>query len=167
MATERASLFRIGNGIDIHPFEKGRKLFLGGVEIPAAEGLKGHSDADVLIHALVDAVLGALGWGDIGQWFPDSNPAYRGQASIFFLETVWKKACAEGWRLGNCDTVILAQKPKISPHVPAIKRTLAAALACDESAIGIKATTTEHLGFVGREEGILATAVVLLVNETN
>ncbi len=154
--------FRIGHGIDVHPFIAGRKCVLGGVEITHARGLAGHSDADAVIHALCDALLGALGLPDIGYWFPPGDARYRDIASILLLRQVMDKVRAAGYAVANVDVTILAQEPKLAPHMPAMRRALAPALGVDEQAIGIKATTTEALGFVGRREGIEAHAVCLL-----
>ena len=153
---------RIGNGIDVHPYEEGRPLFLGGVEIPSPVGLKGHSDADVLLHAITDAILGALSWGDLGQWFPNNDERYRGANSADLFLEVWKRAQLEGWALVNCDCNILAEQPKISPHMNRIKTRLAELFTTEINQVSIKATTTEELGFIGRREGMLATATVLL-----
>ena len=153
---------RIGQGVDVHPFCTGRPLFLGGVQIETNFGLKGHSDADVLLHALTDAVLGALGWGDIGCWFPDTDMSFKDLDSAIFVERVWAKVTQEGWRLVNCDCTILAQKPRISPYMQKMRERIAGLLSSTVDRVSIKATTTEHLGFIGREEGILASAVVLL-----
>jgi 2-C-methyl-D-erythritol 2,4-cyclodiphosphate synthase len=153
---------RVGQGIDVHPYEVGRVMRLCGVEIPCEVGLKGHSDADAAIHALVDALLGAAGKGDIGCLFPDTDPQWKGKESTYFLRTVWMMLRQEGWELQNIDLSILAEKPKIKPYVEAMKKCLASILELDASQIGIKATTTERLGFVGREEGLVASAVVLL-----
>ncbi len=158
---------RIGQGIDVHCFADGpqavgRKLVLGGVEIPNAVGLWGHSDADVVLHAVTDAVLGALAWGDIGKWFPDTDSQYLNADSKMLLETVWQKASAESWKLVNLDITVLAQKPRIAPHIEAMQSSIAEVFSALVTQIGIKATTTERLGFVGREEGIVASAVVLL-----
>lgn len=157
--------YRIGIGYDVHQMVEGRKLWLGGVEIPYERGLLGHSDADVLLHAVADAILGALGEGDIGTFFPDTDDTYKGIESIKILEHVWKLARKRGFQLGNLDCVILAQKPKILPYIPSMKETIAMALDSEVSSIAIKATTTEKLGFVGREEGMAAQAVVLLYKE--
>lgn len=153
---------RIGNGIDIHPFDKSKKLFIGGVEIPSEFGLKGHSDADVLLHAITDAVLGALSWGDIGQWFPPNDDKYKDiDSKILFLE-VWQKAKKEGWFLINCDCSLLAEFPKFKDHMSRIKKQISTLFDAEEDQVGIKATTAEKLGFVGRGEGILAMVTVLL-----
>ncbi|MBX7143053.1 MAG: 2-C-methyl-D-erythritol 2,4-cyclodiphosphate synthase [Oligoflexia bacterium] len=156
------SKLRIGQGIDVHAFVAGRKLILGGVEIPAEFGLEGHSDADALLHALIDAILGAAGLPDIGHFFPDTEARWKGAASTDLLARVWKEVSARGWRLVNADICILAQKPKLSPFISEMKQSIAAILNADVGAIGVKATTTEKLGFVGRAEGLCASAVVLL-----
>lgn len=153
---------RIGHGFDIHQLVEGRPCIIGGVTIAHDKGPSGHSDADVLLHALTDAVLGALSWGDIGQWFPNTDPRYRNAASTALLAEVWKKAAVEGWRLVNADTVVLAERPKIGPHLDAMREHIAAVLGATPNQIGIKATTMERLGAIGREEGIAASAVVLL-----
>ncbi len=157
---------RVGQGFDVHAFAAGRKLILGGVEIPFERGLVGHSDADVLLHALTDGFLGALGWDDIGEWFPDTDPRWAGASSEIFLKAVWDKAQAEGWRLVNCDCSILAERPKLRQYIPQMRQRIADLLGVAVSRISIKATTTEHLGFIGREEGILSSAVVLLLSES-
>ena len=153
---------RIGQGFDVHPFDAARPLRLGGVSIADAPGLRGHSDADVVLHAVTDAVLGALGWGDIGGWFPDTDASLAGADSRGFLSDVIKKASAEGWAVVNCDIVILAEKPRIAPHVGLMKAEIGRCMHLSPERVGIKATTTERLGFVGREEGIAASAVALL-----
>lgn len=151
---------RIGIGYDVHPIVKGRKLFLGGIEIPSEFGLYGHSDADVLIHAISDAILGAIGLPDIGYFFPNT-PEYKDISSCVILEEVKRKINQE-YKIVNIDSVIIAEKPKISPYVDMMKEKLASILEISPRAIGIKATTNEKLGFIGREEGIVAIAVVLL-----
>jgi 2-C-methyl-D-erythritol 2,4-cyclodiphosphate synthase len=153
---------RIGQGIDIHPFVEGRRCVLGGVEIPSDKGLLGHSDADALLHALIDAVLGAIGQRDIGTLFPDDDSSYKDIDSRILLDRVWKRAAADGWNLVNADMTLLAQKPKVKPYVEEMQKRISDVLGCDPTRITIKATTTERLGFVGREEGVLASAVVLL-----
>lgn len=153
---------RIGLGFDVHKFAPGRKLFLCGVEFDHPLGLLGHSDADVALHAVIDAVLGAVNAGDIGQWFPDSDPAYKNIDSKVLLKKVMASDALQNWSLGNLDLVIITQQPKILPQVPAMKKSLAALLDCDESVISIKGKTTEGLGFTGRGEGIAAEAVVLM-----
>ena len=160
-------MFRIGQGCDVHRLEKGRELWLGGVLIPHSFGLSGHSDADVLLHAICDAVLGAAGAGDIGQHFPDSDPAHRGRNSREFLKIVGEIAKAGGWSVSNIDATIVAQKPKLSPYVVQMCGNIAADLGLLPTQVNIKATTTEGLGFVGREEGIAAMAVAMLTSETS
>ena len=160
-------MFRIGQGYDVHRLEEGRELWLGGVLIPHSLGLSGHSDADVLLHAICDAVLGAAGLGDIGHHFPDSDPAHRGQSSREFLKIVGEIAKAGGWGVSNIDATIIAQKPKLSPYGTEMCGNIAADLDLSPSQVNIKATTTEGLGFVGREEGIAALAVAMLTSETS
>ena len=156
------SSLRIGHGYDAHRLVAGRALVLGGVTIPHHLGLLGHSDADVLTHALCDAILGALGLGDIGRHFPDSDPQYRGIASLKLLAQVISLMRQQGFALANADVTVIAQQPKLAPHLPAMRANLAATCAVGEAAINLKATTTEGMGFAGREEGIAAHAVVLL-----
>jgi 2-C-methyl-D-erythritol 2,4-cyclodiphosphate synthase len=156
-------LFRIGFGYDAHSLVKGRPLIIGGVEIPHASGLEGHSDADVLVHAVIDAILGALGMGDIGQHFPDTDPAYKGADSLLMLKTVMEWVRHKGFRLNNVDVTVVAENPKLSPHVSAMQHRLADVLEASINQINIKATTTEGMGFTGRQEGIEAFAVVSLV----
>ena len=153
---------RIGQGFDVHRFAEGRRCVLGGVEIPHVRGLLGHSDADVLTHALMDAILGAIGGRDIGTLFPDTDAAFKDADSIVLLERVWATAHQEGWRLVNADISVLAEAPKLKPHVNSMLERLSGALRCSPTQLAVKATTTEKLGFVGREEGVVATAVVLL-----
>lgn len=153
---------RIGHGYDVHRLIAGRKLVLGGVEIPYILGLDGHSDADVLLHAVMDALLGAAALGDIGRLFPDTDPAYKGISSVLLLETVAARIREAGYEVGNVDATVIAQKPKLAPHIPAMREIVARALGLDLDQINIKATTEEHLGFSGREEGIAAHAVCLL-----
>ena len=155
-------MMRIGHGYDVHKLVEGRKLILGGVEIPHTVGLLGHSDADVLTHSLMDALLGALALGDIGHLFPDNDPAYEGADSIGLLKEVMKRIRAEGYRLGNADITVLAQAPKLAPHILNMRKHLAEAMECDLDQISVKATTEEGLGFTGAKEGIAAHAVVLL-----
>ena len=153
---------RIGQGFDVHRFAAGRRCVIGGVEIPHERGLLGHSDADVLTHALMDAILGAIGGRDIGTLFPDTDPAFKDADSIVLLEKAWRVAREDGWSLVNADISVLAEAPKLKPHIPAMLERLSRALGCSPSQLAVKATTTEKLGFVGREEGIVASAVVLL-----
>lgn len=153
---------RIGIGYDVHQLCEDRKLILGGVEIPFERGLLGHSDADVLIHAIMDAMLGAMGKGDIGKHFPDQDPAYLGISSVKLLEYVTAMMKQEGYRIGNVDAIVIAQRPKIGPYFPRMKEILSAAMECEPERINLKATTEEKLGFTGREEGMAAQAVCLL-----
>ena len=153
---------RIGHGYDVHRLIAGRKLVLGGVEIPYILGLDGHSDADVLLHAIMDALLGAAALGDIGRLFPDTDPAYKGISSVLLLETVAARIREAGYEVGNVDATVIAQKPKLAPRIPAMREIVAKTLGVDLDQINIKATTEEHLGFSGREEGIAAHAVCLL-----
>lgn len=162
MQTPSYFLPRVGIGYDVHPLVTGRPLVLGGETIPFEKGLLGHSDADVLIHAVMDALLGAMAREDIGHLFPDTDPAYAGISSRILLRKVREKMFEEGYQLGNMDAVIACQKPKLAPSIPKMRENLAEDLQCDPSQISIKATTTEKLGFVGREEGISAQAVCLL-----
>ncbi len=157
---------RIGQGYDVHRLTPGRRLILGGVQIPFELGLLGHSDADVLTHAVMDALLGAAGLGDIGQHFPDNDPAYAGADSLVLLEQVAGKLAAAGWRLGNLDATIIAQRPKLAPHLPLMRENLAAALGASPEQINVKATTEEGLGFTGTGQGIAAQAVALLLPES-
>lgn len=156
---------RIGFGFDVHPLVAGRALILGCTQVPFEKGLDGHSDADVLLHAITDAVLGALCWGDIGTWFPNTDAEFKNKNSDFFLRAVWAKAVASGWRLGNCDCMVLAERPKLQPYIPAMRSNIAKIFDCQEDRVSVKVTTTEKLGFVGREEGMSAQAVVLLRQE--
>lgn len=153
---------RIGHGYDVHRLKEGRKLILGGVEIPHDRGLDGHSDADVLIHAIMDSLLGAAALGDIGKLFPDTDEAYRGIDSTILLERVVQAIGAKGYSVSNLDCTILAQKPKLAGFIPAMKMRIADVLQVDPDRVNVKATTEEHLGFTGREEGIAAHAVCLL-----
>lgn len=158
-------MIRIGYGSDIHALVAGRKLIIGGVEIPHERGLKGHSDADVLLHAIIDALLGAAGLGDIGRHFPDTDERYRGADSRELLRVTRAMLSNAGWRIVNVDSTINAQRPKMAPHIPAMIVRIAADLQLDECAVNVKAKTAEHLGFVGREEGISCEAVALLENQ--
>ncbi len=153
---------RIGHGYDVHRLAAGRDLILGGVQIPHRMGLDGHSDADVLTHAVMDALLGAAALGDIGQHFPDTDPAYLGISSLKLLTRVWALITERGYCLGNLDVTVLAQKPKLAPYLPQMKEKLCAILGAEPDRVNIKATTEEHLGFTGREEGIACHAVCLL-----
>jgi 2-C-methyl-D-erythritol 2,4-cyclodiphosphate synthase len=153
---------RIGHGFDVHAFAEGRRLVLGGVDIPHERGLLGHSDADVLIHAICDALLGAAGLGDIGRHFPDSDARYQGIDSRELLRHVAGLLDARGWRVSNVDATLIAQAPRMAPHIPAMRERLAADLGIAVDALNVKATTTEKLGFTGRQEGIAAEAVCLL-----
>ncbi len=155
---------RIGNGFDVHALVAGRPLVLGGVAIPHDRGLAGHSDADVLLHAVCDAILGALALGDIGLHFPDTDARWKDADSRALLRQVAALASAQRWRIGNLDVTVIAEAPKLAPHVPAMRANLAADLACGIGDISVKATTTERLGFAGRGEGIAALATVLLVH---
>jgi len=156
---------RIGQGFDAHRFDQGGRLVLGGVEVPYQYGLAAHSDGDVLLHALTDALLGAAGLGDIGGHFPDTDPSYRGIDSRILLRSALIRVKAAGFRVGNCDCTIIAQAPRMAPHIAAMRRTIAADLEVAEPAVNVKATTTERMGFTGRGEGIAATAVVLLIGD--
>jgi len=154
--------FRIGLGYDVHRFNPDRPLILGGFKLPEGPGLDGHSDADVLTHALSDAILGALGKPDIGHFYPPSDPRWKNLDSRVILNECWEKATGAGWSIGNCDCVIIAEKPKLGPHRRSIQASLAALLQIEEACIGIKATTHEGLGAIGRGEGMAASASVLL-----
>lgn len=153
---------RIGHGYDVHRLVPGRKLILCGVDLPHHLGLLGHSDADVAVHALCDALLGAAALGDIGQHFPDTDPAYAGADSLLLLGRVMELLGKSGWRVENADLTILAQRPKLRPHIPQMRLNLARAMGVPVTAVSVKATTEEGLGFTGREEGIAAHAVVLI-----
>ena len=155
-------MIRIGQGSDIHALVEGRKLIIGGVDIPHERGLLGHSDADVLVHAVIDALLGAAALGDIGRHFPDTDPRYAGADSRVLLRATRELLTARGWRIVNIDSTISAQRPKMAPHIPQMTANLAADLGLPEDCVGIKAKTAERLGFVGREEGIATAAVVLI-----
>lgn len=153
---------RIGQGFDVHAFAAGRKLILGGVDVPHTQGLLGHSDADVLAHAIADALLGGIRGGDIGKLFPDTDPAFKDADSLKLLAAVADRVRDEGYVILDVDSVIAAQAPKLSPYRDAMRANLAKAMGIPVESVGVKATTTEHLGFEGREEGISATAVCLL-----
>lgn len=153
---------RIGHGYDVHRLAQGRKLILGGVEIPWEKGLLGHSDADVLTHAVMDALLGAAGLGDIGKHFPDTDPAYAGADSVKLLEHVMGLLRERGFAVGNVDATVLAQRPKLAPHIPLMRDNLARAMGVDPDRVNVKATTEEGLGFTGSGEGIAAHGVALI-----
>ena len=153
---------RIGHGYDVHRLVEGRRLILGGVEVPFDKGLLGHSDADVLTHAVMDALLGALALGDIGKHFPDTDPRYAGADSIALLRHVAALVHEQGYRLGNLDATVLAQAPKLAPHIAQMRENLAAAIGCEASCVSVKATTEEGLGFTGQKQGIAAHCVCLL-----
>ena len=155
-------MYKIGYGFDAHRFSKDSKLIIGGVEIPFEFGLKGHSDADVLSHALCDALLGALGEGDIGTYFPDSDPKYKGMSSLVFLKETMALLKKRGFEIENLDSVIVCEKPKIAPHIEQIKETLSQTLGISTKSLGVKATTTDQMGFTGRGEGIAVHAVALI-----
>src|SRR6266446_6050959 len=152
-------MIHVGIGYDIHALVTGRKLILGGVEIPHPKGLDGHSDADALMHAICDAVLGALGEADIGHFFPNSDPRWRGAPSKVFLQEAARQVASRNGKIVNVDATVVAQQPKLFPHIPAMKANIAAALGLEIKQVGIKATTNEGMGFIGREEGIAAMAV--------
>lgn len=158
---------RIGQGFDVHQLVEGRPLIVGGIEIPYQKGLLGHSDADVLLHTVADAVLGAIGEGDIGKHFPDTDPAFKDANSAILLSHVWEIVKRKGYLLGNIDCTIIAQKPKMAPYIPEMRRRISELLEADIEQVNVKATTTEKLGFCGREEGIAAQAVVLLIKKEN
>jgi 2-C-methyl-D-erythritol 2,4-cyclodiphosphate synthase len=157
--------FRVGNGFDFHPLVAGRRLVLGGVEIAHHQGLQGHSDADVATHALANAVLGALGAGDLGAHFSDQDPQYKDADSIKLLAQVWELARDGGWRLGNADLTIFAQAPRLKPYVEAMRERLANALGAKTALVNVKASSPEGLGALGRGEGIAASAIVLLESD--
>ena len=154
---------RIGHGYDVHRLVEGRKLILGGVEIPWHLGLDGHSDADVLVHAIMDALLGAAALGDIGKLFPDTDPTFKGIDSLLLLKEVSLRLKEKGYAVGNIDATVIAQKPKLAPHIPQMVKNIASVLETAEENINVKATTEEKLGFTGKEEGIAAHAVCLLI----
>lgn len=154
--------YRIGQGYDVHQLTEGRKLIIGGVEIPFEKGLLGHSDADVLLHAVSDALLGAAALGDIGKHFPDSDPRYKGADSLVLLRETVRILAEDGWEVVNADSTVIAQRPKLSSYIPEMRKRTAEAMGVDASCVSIKATTEEHLGFTGRGEGISAQAIVLI-----
>lgn len=153
---------RIGHGYDVHRLVEGRDLILGGVKISYEKGLLGHSDADVLLHAVADALLGAAGLGDIGLHFPDTDPQYKGADSMLLLQTVAEKVAAAGYRVGNIDVTMIAQKPKLKDYIPRMRENIARAVGVDPGRVNVKATTEEHLGFTGSGEGMACHAVCLL-----
>jgi 2-C-methyl-D-erythritol 2,4-cyclodiphosphate synthase len=158
---------RIGNGYDVHALAEGLPMWLGGVRIPSEKGFVAHSDGDVAIHALCDALLGALALGDIGHLFPDSDPEWKGIDSKILLGKVMAILRGKGWKVGNADITIALQRPKLAPHIPAMRETLAGILGCPADAVSVKATTTERLGFVGREEGCEVWASALVLKSLN
>ncbi|OEH93165.1 2-C-methyl-D-erythritol 2,4-cyclodiphosphate synthase [Bacillus solimangrovi] len=155
-------MIRVGQGFDVHQFAVERPLIIGGINIPYDKGLIGHSDADVLLHTIADAALGALGLGDIGKHFPDTDPEYKDANSSKLLQHVWQLVKEQGYKLGNLDCTIIAQRPKMAPYIPEMRTHIAQLLEADINQINVKATTTEKLGFTGREEGIAAQAVILV-----
>jgi 2-C-methyl-D-erythritol 2,4-cyclodiphosphate synthase len=155
-------MMRVGTGLDVHAFAAGVPLWLGGVPIPHSRGLAGHSDGDAAVHAVIDALLGAAGRGDIGEWFPSSEARWRGARSTDLLGHVWSALAADGWRLENVDLTIVAAEPRLAPHRAAMQHALATALNCGPERISVKATTTDGLGALGRAEGVLAFAAALL-----
>ncbi|MTI89616.1 MAG: 2-C-methyl-D-erythritol 2,4-cyclodiphosphate synthase [Balneolaceae bacterium] len=155
-------LFKTGLGYDVHAFEEGQKLILGGIEIPHSKGLKGHSDADVLLHAISDALLGAVALGDIGYHFPDTDPGYKGADSKVLLKKCYTLVREAGYRLGNVDATVVAESPKLSPYISDMRKSIAEVLDCDQKVVSVKATTSEKMGFVGREQGVAVMATVLV-----
>ncbi|WP_153125810.1 2-C-methyl-D-erythritol 2,4-cyclodiphosphate synthase [Peribacillus tepidiphilus] len=160
-------MFRIGQGFDVHQLVEGRPLIIGGIKIPYEKGLLGHSDADVLLHTVADACLGAIAAGDIGKHFPDTDPAFKNADSAILLQHVWELVKAAGYELGNIDCTIIAQKPKMRPYIDQMRSRIAELLEANIEQVNVKATTTEKLGFTGREEGIASQATVLLVKKRN
>ncbi|QUG43529.1 2-C-methyl-D-erythritol 2,4-cyclodiphosphate synthase [Psychrobacillus sp. INOP01] len=158
-------MMRIGQGFDVHEFADNRPLIIGGIEIPYERGLIGHSDADVLLHTITDAALGAIGEGDIGRHFPDTDPDFKDADSAKLLEHIWNLVDARGYKLGNIDCTVIAQKPKMAPYIETIRKRVAELLQADVSQVNVKATTTEKLGFTGREEGIASMATILLLKK--
>ena len=156
-------MMRIGTGYDVHRLAEGLPLWLGGVQVPHTHGLVGHSDADVLLHAICDALLGAAAMGDIGKHFPDTDPQYKGISSLKLLAHVGNLLKVNGFTVGNIDSTVVAQRPKLAPYIPQMRQNIADTLGIDTDMVSVKATTTEHLGFEGREEGISAQAVALIV----
>lgn len=158
-------MFRIGQGYDVHQLVEGRPLIIGGIEISHDKGLLGHSDADVLLHTITDAILGALALGDIGKFFPDTDSQFKDADSKILLQEVWDMVQQQGYQLGNVDAVIMAERPKFRPYIDQMRQVIANLLQADISQVNVKATTTEKLGFTGRQEGIASQAVVLLVKQ--
>lgn len=158
-------MFRIGQSMDIHQLVEGRDLYLGGVKIEHSKGLKGHSDADALLHAVIESIIGAMGLGDIGKHFPDTDERYKGISSMILLEKTYELMIENHYEIGNIDSLILAEKPKMAPHIDKMRANIASALHCDVSQVNVKATRGEKLGYIGREEGICAQAVTLLVRK--
>lgn len=158
-------MFRIGQSVDIHQLVEGRKLILGGVEIPHEKGLLGHSDADVLLHAIAESILGALALGDLGKHFPDTSAAYKDMDSLWMLTQVYDMMEEKGYRIGNLDALIMIERPKMAPHISKMVENVADALHCEKEQVSIKATRGEKMGFVGREEGSQAQCVVLLMKK--
>ena len=158
---------RIGTGFDAHRLVEGRELWLGGVQVPYEKGLLGHSDADVALHALMDALLGAAAMGDIGKLFPDKDPQYKGISSVLLLKEVGKRLTDAGFTIGNADVTIVCQAPKLAPFIPQMRETIASALAIPAEQVSVKATTTEHMGYEGSGEGISAQAAAILFQEIN
>ncbi|SFM40573.1 2-C-methyl-D-erythritol 2,4-cyclodiphosphate synthase [Gracilibacillus orientalis] len=158
-------MFRIGQGFDVHQLVEGRPCIIGGIDIPYEYGLLGHSDADVLLHTIADACLGAIGEGDIGKHFPDADPAFKDADSQKLLQEVWSLVEEKGYKLGNVDCTVIAQAPKLAPYITSIRENIAHLLQCDKEQINVKATTTEKLGFTGRKEGIAAQVAVLLMKK--
>jgi len=156
---------RVGQGFDVHALQEGRPLILGGVTIAHSHGLQGHSDADALLHAITDAILGAAALGDIGRLFPDTDPAFKGSDSRVLLREAYRRVCQAGWQVVNVDATIHAQAPKIMPYAAAMVSNIAADLALDPACVNVKGKTNEHLGYLGRKEGIAATAIVLLARQ--
>ena len=155
-------MIRIGQSIDIHQLVEERKLILGGVEIPYEKGLKGHSDADCLLHAIIESIIGAMALGDIGKHFPDTDPKYKGISSMILLEHTYNMMVENGYEIGNIDSIIMCEQPKMAPHILAMRENIARVLHCELSQVNVKATRGEKLGFVGRKEGIVCQSVVLL-----
>lgn len=158
-------MIAVGQGFDVHQLVEGRPCIIGGVTLPYEKGLLGHSDADVLLHAVSDAILGALALGDIGRHFPDTDPAFKDADSLVLLRRVWSMAKERGYRLGNLDATIIAQAPKMAPYIPQMVKVIAEALEADPQRVNVKATTTEHLGFTGRGEGIASQCIVCLLSD--